>query len=388
MKKLKFWGLILVSVMCVGLASCGGDDNGSPVQNPNDDTVTDPNAIMTFKDPVVSAYCVSQFDRNKDSQLSYAEAAAAQALPFHLPKSITSFDELRYFKGLTSIGYNTFSGCSSLTSIIIPNSVTSIDQYAFSGCSSLTFFTIPNRVTSIGSYAFQNCSGLSSITIPNNVTTIEKGTFSACSNLTSITIPNSVNSIENETFRGCLNLTSIEISNSVTNIGSDAFYYCSSLTNIKVESGNEKYDSRNNCNAIIYTSANVLIVGCQNTIIPNSVTSIGQGAFYGCSKLTSITIPNSVKSIGECAFYGCNGLTSITIPNSVQWIGKCAFDRTDIPTVISFMDNPCSIYGKGYERGSFSSKTFDNAILYVPKGTIDKYKAAEGWKDFKNIVER
>ena len=161
---------------------------------------------------------------------------------------------------------------------------------------------INNDVTSIGNYAFNSCTNLSSVTFGNSVESIEWGAFAGCSGLTSVTIPNSV-----------------------TSIGEGAFSGCTALTSIVVESGNSKYDSRENCNAIIEKSSNTLIAGCKNTIIPNSVTSIGDYTFFYCTALTSITIPNSVTSIGDYTFAVCTGLTSITIPNSVKSIGAGAF---------------------------------------------------------------
>ena len=136
---------------------------------------------------------------------------------------------------------------------------------------------------------------------------------------------NCVTSIENGAFEDCTGLTSITIPNSVTAIGGDAFSGCTGLTSITVASGNTTYDSRNNCNAIIKKSTNELVVGCKNTTVPNSVTSIYRYAFYGCTGLTSISIPNSVRLIWNDAFYGCTGLTSITISNSVTSIGDGAF---------------------------------------------------------------
>ena len=288
---------------------------------------------------------------------------------------------------VTSIGSHAFSFCSGLTSVTIPNSVTSIEDGTFNDCSGLTSVTIPNSVTSIGGDAFWGCSGLTSITIPNSVTSIGERAFRGCSGLTSVTIGNSVTSIGNYAFYGCSSLTSITIPNSVTSIGGRAFYGCSGLNSISVENGNTNYDSRNNCNAIIETASNTLIAGCKNTTIPNSVTSIGNYAFSACSGLTSVTIPNSVTSIGAYAFWYCSGLTSVTIPNSVTSIGDNAFDEADIPTVISLIENPFTITGKTSDYRTFTQNTFNNATLYVPKGTIDKYEATDGWKDFLFIEE-
>ena len=117
------------------------------------------------------------------------------------------------------------------------------------------------------------------------------------------------------------------------------------------------------------------------------MTSIGDGAFWGCSGLTSVTIPNSVTTIGNSAFYNCSGLISVIIGNSVTLIENNAFGGADIPTIISLIENPTTIKGKSSNYGSFSLNTFNNSTLYVPVGTIDKYKATEGWQDFEHIVE-
>ena len=151
--------------------------------------------------------------------------------------------------------------------------------------------------------------------------------------MTSISILEGVTSIGNYAFSGCSGLTSISIPEGVTSIGNCAFSGCSGLTTIKVDSNNKKYDSRNNCNAIIDKETNTLIAGCKNTIIPEGVTSIGGSAFEDCSGLTSINIPNSVTSIGWSAFWGCSGLTSINIPKGVTSIGGFAFALCDNLTI-------------------------------------------------------
>ncbi len=214
---------------------------------------------------------------------------------------------------VTSIGSSAFSGCSSLTSVTIPNSVTYIGDNAFYNCYGLTSVTIPNSVTSIGKSSFQGCSGLTSVTIPNSVTYIGESFFQNCSGLTTVTIPNSVTSIGNYAFAGCSSLSSITIPSSVADIKNYVFQDCSNLNTILVDEDNTIYDSRDYCNAIINTSTNELIYGCNNTTIPNGVTSIRNYAFDGCAGLSSISIPESVISINSNAFRECSSLSSITV---------------------------------------------------------------------------
>ena len=176
----------------------------------------------------------------------------------------------------------------------------------------------------------------------------------------------SVTSIANYAFWNCTSLTSVTIPNSVTSIGADIVSNCKNLTSIVVETGNPSYDSRNNCNAIIDTESNVLLAGCQTTIIPNSVTSIGGYAFRGCTRLTSVTIPNSVTSIGSRAFSYCTGLTSVSIGNSVTSIGESAFESCWGLTSITIPNSVTSIEERAFSNcEGLTSITIGNSVTSI-----------------------
>ena len=223
-------------------------------------------------------------------------------------------------------------------------------------------------MTSIGDYAFRSCEGLTSVIIADVVAWCKIEFKSYDSNplyeawhlfmngeeVKDLVIPNSVTSIGDYAFEHCSGLTSVNIPNSVTDIGLYAFEHCSGLTSVT---------------------------------IGNSVTSIGGKAFYNCDGLTSVTIPNSVTSIGEFAFRSCKGLTSVTIGNSVTSIGDYAFYDCKLSSIYSLLREPFTIKGKQSNSSPFSVDIFNNTSLFVPIGTIDKYKATDGWKDFLFIEE-
>ena len=275
---------------------------------------------------------------------------------------------------VTTIGYCAFYGCNNLTSIAIPNSVTTIGDGAFSGCSSLTSVVIPSSVTTIGNGAFNNCINLTSVVIPSSVTTIGYNAFNRCSNLTSVVIPNSVTTIGDYAFSGCSSLTSVVIPSSVTTIGYSAFSDCNNLT-IYCEATSQPsgWDSSWNWNVSWSSSLPVVwgyvdssttteyeyavckdeegneyitlvryIGSSTEVIIPEfiehkgeniPVTTIGDYAFHGCNNLTSVVIPNSVTTIGDYAFSGCSSLTSVVIPSSVTTIGYSAFSDCNNLTI-------------------------------------------------------
>ena len=371
MKIFRILGIALTAViMCVNFTSCSKDDDDSSSSSSSSSGSDIPNNTIRYQ--------------TNDGV-------------------IIRFENEDVFGGAIIIS-NTYSTTKGYGTIEFASEVTAIEERAFYKCTKLTSITIPNSVTSIGEYAFKGCSDLTSVSLGNSVTRIRVGAF-AGSGLTSVTIPNSVTSIESAAFDGCSGLTSIKIPNSVTYIGAGVFWGCKSITSIVVNKGNSVYDSRNNCNAIIETSTNELVLGCKTTKIPNSVTSIGGTAFYGCSGLTSIEIPNSVTSIGSGAFYDCFGLTSVTIPNSVTSIGYGAFEGCDGLTSVTIPNSVTSIGTGAFYKctnlkevyvlaGSppvysvhdpFSSRTYEKGTLYVPEGSVSLYKSTSPWSSFSNI---
>ncbi len=262
---------------------------------------------ITFADSKVKAICVKFWDTNKDGELSQAEAAAVTTLDqeFHKKSEITSFDELSYFTGLTSIDNDEFYGCTSLTSISIPSSVTSIGRNAFYRCYELAQINFPEGLKSIGDNAFESCYALQDIPLPSQLTKLGNYAFYYCSKITNVTIPASVTSIGRNPFRGCYN-----------------------ITRLIVASDNPIYDSRDNSNTIIKTSSNALITGCRTTFIPQGVKSINSYAFEGCLGLKNIILPEGLVTIGESAFSRCTSLESIHIPSTVTSIGYRALSNT------------------------------------------------------------
>ena len=301
-----------------------------------------------------------------------------------IPKAVTFY--YREYR-VTSIGNEAFSGCTGLTSVTIPNSVTSIEGWAFYSCTGLTSITIPESVTSIGGQAFSGCTGLTSVTIGNSVTSIEKSVFRGCNSLTSVT-------------------WNAKACSDFYNERNTPFYYYTTNDDNKYL----KFDIRSQITSFTFGDSvqHIPAYLCEqmtnltSVTIPNSVTSIGNEAFWGCIGLTSVTIGNSVTSIGSYAFSRCRSLTSVTIPNGV--IGSNAFSGCKNVETVVFGSGVETIGASAfsgcqsiYEMTIYATKvptiqenTFaevgTGATLRVPEGCAKKYKAHPYWGVF-NIEE-
>ncbi len=288
---------------------------------------------------------------------------------------------------------------------------------------------IEGAATNIGKRAFEECSNMTDIKMPNTITKIGSVAFSSCYALTDMSLPNTVTALGSWAYSHCRSLTKVYIPKSLTDIGNLALIGCENVTSMEVEQGNPVFDSRDNCNAIIMTATNTLVAGCQTTVIPNTVTSIGRSAFYDCANLTNITIPTSVTTIEEAAFYRCRKLREVEIPDMVTTIGEAAFTLCQGLVSVKIPDNVVSLGKEAFEYchdiktlvlGSSLADIGDNAFhncynlkeitvkattpptcgtkgvftgvnkevceLIVPSVSVDLYKAAFEWKDFKNII--
>ena len=233
-----------------------------------------------------------------------------------LPSTVTEIGDNAFYMADLSAGIAFSDECN----------LTTIGNSAFN-TSGIYTFAIPESLTSLGNSAFYSCENLNKVTFPQNckLSELPSYTFYSCKKLFSVDIPNSITSIEESTFQGCRSLITVVIPETITSIDRDSFAYCDNLSSIKVDSNNTVYDSRNNCNAIIETNTNTLVLGCKDTTIPNTVTSIGENAFNG-SSITSITIPKSVVSIKWYAFLNSQELQNVYYLGSQEQWSKISID--------------------------------------------------------------
>ena len=279
---------------------------------------------------------------------------------------------------IAEIKFCAFFGCTSLKSVTIGNSVTSIGGSAFEGCGSLESIIIPDSITEIGHAAFKDCTG--ELIVNCNIPDGDANTFSKeyafyGSKFTKVTIGDSVTSIGDYAFYDCTSLTSVTIHDSVTSIGYEAFEGCTSLTDTYVNITDLAAHSKSNPMYKIGGSIHLFVDGKEITelVIPDSITSIGDYAFDGCSNLTSITIPDSVTSIGEEAFSWCRSLTSVTIPDSVTEIKSSTFEGCKSLTSITIPDSVTSIgYRAFFACSSLTSVTIPDSVTSIGEGAFSK----------------
>jgi hypothetical protein len=335
-------------------------------------------------------------------------------------------EENNYFSSFEGVLFNKdkttliLFPCSKSKNYSIPNCVTRIDYGAFSRCTGLTSVTIPNSVTNIANFSFYGCTGLVEFIVDTeniNFSSFEgvlfnkdKSTLISFPNSKSnnYSIPNSVTSVGNEAFLNCLNLESITIPKSINEFMTGSVYGCTSLSEFIVDAENINFSS---FEGVLFNKDKSTLISfpnakSKNYSIPNSATNIGNSAFAGCTSLTSILIPNSVTYIGGAAFAGCTSLTSVLIPNSVTNIDYGAFYMCTKMTKITISENLTTIKAATFaacdaltsinlkgtvpytlELENFNESIFNNCILIVPKGSLELYRNADGWKNFVNIVE-
>jgi len=298
--------------------------------------------------------------------------------------------------GITIIPTDAFYGYKKLRTAILPEGVKQIKSRAFCTTTKLTpddpdrghcglsSISLPSTLTTIGERAFEGCR-LKSVILPNSVTAIPKYAFYGCKELTSITIPNSVLSIGFHAFDECEELTSIMIPHSVTSIEAGIVRQCLKLQSIKIDPSNLYYDSREDCNGIIETSSNTLIIGCKNTRIPNSVKTIGTSAFSYVIFDQPVLIPNNLVTIQPYAFLHAS-FPSITIGASVAEIGKEAFVYTSPSSIHCLSLEPPVCGNNLFYQYTNTGNFYRTCVLYVPVNSIEKYRNAAEWNKFKNII--
>jgi len=279
-----------------------------------------------------------------------------------------------YYVGYNSLVSNPNYGISktSLTSIILPNSITSIANQAFQGCTGLLSLKIPNSINSIGTSAFSGCTAIATVTMGTGATAIGSRAFDGCSELTSITFGANVTSIGTYAFNGCNKLAIVTIPNMVTSIGDYAFYNCGGITKVTMGTGV----------LTIGTYAFELCTSLNDLTIGTGVTTIGSNAFEFCMALTNVTLPDAVTSVGSFAFQFCSALTTINIGSKATTFSEGAFANCETVNVINCTKLIPPVLGLNCFVGVPTT-----AVLTVPSTSLTAYKAATGWKDFLNSTQ-
>lgn len=308
----------------------------------------DPEDLISFADPIAKYACVDKFDTNGDGEVSYAEAASATTLSglFTDWNTVTSFEEIKYFTGVTSTE-NVFTGLTQLDSITIPAQITTLGT--FENCTALKIVILPDTLNSLPDNCFSRCSALQKVILPPGLRTLPSKCFSECEVLTQVELPAGLVDIKDECFKDCKALSSLPLPATVTSISKYAFHNCKSLIEMT---------------------------------LPIGMTTLPAGLFCGCTSLTTISWPSNLQSIGGYAFSDCyfeNNEYTLELPASVTSIGTNAFiglRHLLIPSTSSV---------------SISSRAFGDPLvyctyLYVPSGKIEMYKIRTNWSEYANRI--
>ena len=395
----------------------------------------DPEDIIHFADPIAKYACVEKYDTNHDGEVSYAEATAVTSFSglFTNWNTVTRFDEIQYFTGVTStsgvfnglahlkhitipdwistlgtfqncaaldtvalpaalqsIPTYCFDGCAALKKVTLPTGITTIPNYCFRGCSALESLAIPTTVTSFGQYAFSGCTVLAGVELPSGLQTIGNYAFQNCQGITSLDFPATLTAINQYAFSGCTALTSVSIGSGVT-VGQYAFSGCTSLTSATVESGvSIGSNAFNGCTAL-------------TSVIMESGVSLGQSAFSGCYNLATVVLPENMASIPNYCFQNCTALTTIAWPQALTTIGNnvfegCRFENADytleLPVTVNTIGSnafggimhliipstsPVNIASNSF----FSGYTF----IYVPFNMVEMYKVRTNWSNYADYIK-
>ena len=399
---------------------------------------------IAFSHNSIREICLANWDLNHDGYFTRQEAAAVTDIGtvFKGNTQITSFDELQYFTGLSTIANEAFKECTNLQSITIPTSVTSIGNDAFNSCEKLQNITIPSNLTSIGDRAFYFCPNLQTVPLHDGITSIGSYAFAACYGITSLVFPKKITIIPEGMYAYCYGIKRIEIPNYITEIGEKAFSngtqtrqltyeqvtipnsvkrigvcafsntivkklilgtgltefdrtidvypalsFVSTIEEVYVPNINVWYQI--SFGSSLSPSYRLYINGSEmkNLEIPQGITSITDYHFAGCTSLTSAVIPSTVTEIGKEAFKDCTGLLSLVLPKELQ-IGipsdvgsACFVGCTNLKDIYYPRPNPTWLSSSTYSPFYGLTST---VTLHVPATDVNAYK--ENWDGFTNIV--
>ena len=350
-----------------------------------------PDDVIQFADPIAKYACVEKFDTDGDGEVSYAEAASATSLSglFDNWNTVTSFDEIHYFTGVTSTT-GVFTGCSKLNHITIPEWITTLGN--FEGCSSLEIVALPESLSLLPASCFSGCTSLKDVTLPASITSIPDNCFFGCAALTTVSLPSTVSSLGNNAFAGCIKLAELDLPSGLKTIGVSAFINCQSIASVVFPPSLKSIGGSAFGSCVSLTSISL-----------GAGVSLGGYAFYECSNLTSVKLPDDLISIPEYCFTRCDALSTIVWPQALTTIGDgafvgCRFKDADysleLPSSVTTIGNKAfgylrhlSIPSTNIVNISNNSFALGYTFIYVPSNLVDMYKVRTNWSNYADRIK-